>query len=352
MKYKHFILFSLIGILMSLTAVGLFVYKIDPYLQYHEPNDQLAYSLDGNSFAYINPGIVKNYSYDTIITGSSMSRSFLPTYIDQQLDCQTVKLSMAEARGKDFRDLLSFACRQDNLKRVIMGLDTFAFNVDKDFTSYEKPLYLYDDYLFNDMLYLANMKGLLESYETLKFTVDGGQTTSMDDYQNYAKVNTFSKEKVLEIYKKNAPITRDANFDQIKLNNTIIENLEKNLLPTIENNPEIEFIFYFPPYSIVRWGITENIEAEIYAMKLIAEQLLPYENVSIYFSQGNTEVITNLDYYMDTIHFNSEVANLIIDDIVNNQRKLTISNYQFVIDEFYYFVDSYDYDALISNQDQ
>lgn len=349
MKCKTFILSSIAGIFLLLFSACIIVHKVDPYLQYHAPNDTIAYSLDTNSFASINAGIVKNYSYDTIITGSSMSRSFLPSYIDKQFQCSTVKLSMAEARGKDFHDLLPFVTQNKNLKRIIMGLDTFAFTVDKDFSSYDKPLYLYDHFLLNDMLYLANMDGLVKSYDALKFTASGGKTTSMDEYQNYAFLNTFSKEKVLEIYKNNIPVTK-TEFDEQQQTAVITENLSKNLLPVIKKNPQIDFLFYFPPYSIVKWGLLSNIESELHAMQIIMELLLPYDNVSIYFPQGDTEIITDLDQYMDTIHFNSDVANRIIDEMQVDENKLTTADYLQRLDAFRQFVTNYDYDSLLDTE--
>lgn len=347
MKYKNFVLVSMLGIAVILFGVGVIVYNVDPYLQYHSSDRNVQCKLETNDFGAINPGISKNYEYDTIITGSSMSRAFLPSYIDEQFSCRTVKLSMAEARGKDYRDLFSVLNKNKKLKRVIMGIDTFAFTVDKDFTSYEKPLYLYDKYLINDMLYLVNMNGLVKSYESLKFTKSGGKTTSMDDYQNYAVDNTFEREKVIEIYKNSLPVQHTEEYDVAEQTKTIKDNLEKNIMPMIKNNPQIDFLFYIPPYSIVRWGITKNTKAEINAMQTIIEMMLPYENVSMYFCQGDTSVIVDLDNYMDTIHFSSEVANQIVDDMTYEKNKLTSDNYLEKLEMFQKFIEEYDYDLLI-----
>lgn len=181
MKHTTFIKLILSGIALLLFLVSAIVYVIDPYRQYMTFDLPIAYELEMNSFAYCNPGIAKNYEYDTVITGSSMSRSFRPSYVDEVFDCKTVKLSMAEARGKDFADLFLVLENKKGLKRIIMGLDTFAYTVEKDYSSYEKPMFLYDDNLLNDALYLTNMDGLEQCAKTLLFTMNGGETTSMDD---------------------------------------------------------------------------------------------------------------------------------------------------------------------------
>ena len=167
MKSKSYIVSCVCGILLVLVIVAVAVGAVDPYFQYHAPRKEMAYNMKMDTFSYYNAGIAKNFSYDTVVTGSSMSRAMLPSYIDGKFNCQTVKLSMAEARGKDYKILFSVLEDNSNLKRIIMGLDTFAFNVDKDYSSYEKPMHLYDNNPFNDVLYLVNMDGLLESYEVL-----------------------------------------------------------------------------------------------------------------------------------------------------------------------------------------
>lgn len=344
MKSSKFLVITIVSTILILVFAGVIVYSVDPYQQYHEQESAFEYHMAMNDFAAYNPGIAKNYEYDTMITGSSMSRSFLPSYINEQFTCKTVKLSMAEARGKDYRDLFSVVKYNKNLKRVIMGLDTFAFTVDKDFSSYQKPMYLYDRCILNDMLYLVNMDGLVKSYRTMEYTRSGGKTTTMDDYQNYALSNTFEREKVIDIYKKYKINEHTTEFDAETQTKIIQDNLDKNLKPFIEENPDIEFLFYFPPYSIVRWGITENQKEDIHAMQVIIENLISYDNVSIYFCQGNQEMITDLDKYMDTIHFNSEVANEIIDDMKNGNYKLTESNYMTELEEFYVYINGFNYD--------
>lgn len=347
MKIKSYIISSICGIICMLSLVGIFVFYVDPYLQYHVPNENMAYNMEMNSFSYYNPGIAKNYNYDTIVTGSSMSRAMMPSYIDEVFGGQTVKLSMAEARGKDFSILFSVVEQNPNLKRIIMGLDTFAFMVDKDYSSYEKPMYLYDNNPLNDGLYLMNMDGVLESKKVLDYTANGGTTTSMDDYQNYVSINTFSRENVIQWCANVFPAEQSSLTNREELKQRIVENLEQNLIPTIEKNKEVEFLFYFPPYSIVRWGNTSNIAEEMESMKTIVERLIRYENVSLYFYQGEQDVITDLDHYMDTIHFDSIVANKIVDYIADDDNKLTVDNYANVLDEFEAFLKNYDYVMLM-----
>jgi len=82
------------------------------------------------------------------------------------------------------------------------------------------------------------------------------------------------------------------------------------------------------------------------SMKIIVERLIRYENVSLYFYQGEQDVITDLEHYMDTIHFDSVVANQIVDYIAEDDNKLTVDNYENVLDEFEGFIKHYNYNLL------
>ena len=351
MKFKTYILSSIIGVIFSLFCVGGIVYYVDPYFQYHPPKEQLAYDMPTNDFMYYNSGIAKSYSYDTIITGSSMSRSFLPSYVDEKFNCQSVKLSMAEATGKDFSVLLPVVARHEGTKRIIIGLDDFAFNTPKDYSAYDKPMYLYDLNKFNDVKYLANFSGLQESYRVLLNTKNGLRTTSMDDYQNYTLVNDFSAEQVKKIYIDGidkVEHTEPTPFHELE--KTVTTNLNANLIPIIEENPDIEFVCYFPPYSIVSWGMLPNIENRLNVTQIIIESLMDYENVSLYFFSQETEHIVDLDHYMDTIHYDSEIANEVVDFISDENNKLTKENYIDTLNYFRTFLYGYDYDSLLEQE--
>lgn len=88
---------------------------------------------------------------------------------------------------------------------------------------------------------------------------------------------------------------------------------------------------------------------EIASIQIMIEELITYSNVSIYFFQGNTDVITDLDHYMDTIHFDNNVANQIIDYIAVSENKLTTANYKQTLQTFSDYVKNFDYDSLLVN---
>ena len=53
----------------------------DPYFHYHGKISGLKYRIYNER--YINPGILKHFEYDAIITGTSMNQNFKTSTMDQ-----------------------------------------------------------------------------------------------------------------------------------------------------------------------------------------------------------------------------------------------------------------------------
>ena len=78
-------------------------------------------------------------------------------------------------------------------------------------------------------------------------------------------------------------------------------NLDVNILPFVKNNPDTDFYFFFPPYSILYWHnvMQENmLEATLLQYQYVTERLLEYDNVHLFYFQ-NMEEVTDLNNYAD-----------------------------------------------------
>lgn len=67
--------------------------------------------------------------------------------------------------------------------------------------------------------------------------------------------------------------------------------------------------------------------------------LLAYDNVTIYCFQDAPEIVTNLDNYMDSIHFSPAINKWMLDQMVQGNDRLTIDNYEEKLDEMQDFSD-------------
>ena len=78
--------------------------------------------------------------------------------------------------------------------------------------------------------------------------------------------------------------------------------MQENLCPYIERNPDTTFYIFFPPYSILYWNdvMQENhLEATMREYAHIADTLLTYDNVRVFYFPNREEIVTDLNNYAD-----------------------------------------------------
>ena len=75
-------------------------------------------------------------------------------------------------------------------------------------------------------------------------------------------------------------------------------------MPFVEEHPETEFYFFFPPYSILYWHNVmqdNSLNATMAQYRYVADRLLQYDNVHLFYFQ-NMEEVTDLNNYADYSH--------------------------------------------------
>jgi len=330
---------------------------LDPYFHYHKPLQGYGYLLELSKERYINDGIIKNYDYDTMITGSSMTECFSTTFCDEELGTNSIKAPLSGGSYKEVNRQVEAAVKaNDDLKIVIRGLDGIRYFDDKDACDYDVnslPNYLYDYIPFNDVEYLLNKRILVNDvWDVVGMTRTGKQSTTMDEYANWNAYYQFGKEGVSQYYARDTVIPVDEQgsiseeeYERIK------ENVYYNIEQVIRDNPDIEFYYFFTPYSIYYWDYMKllgELDRQVEAERYIASLLVQYDNLHLYSFYGKTEFVENLDNYKDTHHYGSAGSNQIIKWIKDGEGEITEEN----LDEYYDWIKeyytNYDYDALFN----
>ena len=101
MSYKKYTKCTLIFFLVAMIIIGGFVYVIDPYFHYHKPFFSY-FKLDNQR--YQNDGIAKNFDYDAIITGTSMTENFKTSEFDELFNVKSVKMSFSGGSFKEINE--------------------------------------------------------------------------------------------------------------------------------------------------------------------------------------------------------------------------------------------------------
>ena len=347
---KRCICILMIICILLLTAGGATA-VIDPFFHYHGPLPFLQYPI--NNQRYQNYGIVKHFSYDAILTGTSMTENFKASEFDELFGVHSVKTPINGSSFKEINDLLLTAVDVNpDLRLVIRGLDGWNLFDHKDHmrTDATYPTYLYDDDLFNDVSYLLN-KEILCSYtlEVLKHTIKGNATTGFDEYSWWDTSRT-GMEQVKSNYSRSEEKSANKPITPEEIQN-IRDTLEQNVIAIARDNPDIQFYYFFTPYSILYMDYIDRygtLQREMEGYLLATEMLLEYENIHLFTFFDDYALITDLDNYTDIAHYAAHVNAQLLQCMHSGEYQLTRENYRSRWQEIADYYLTYDYDALYS----
>lgn len=335
-----------------LIIVGGMVVIIDPFFHYHAPMKGLSYSLGKE--AYSNDGISKNFEYNAMITGTSMTKAFKIEEAEQLFGKKFVRTTFLGEGFKRINDNLESAIEANpELELVIRSVDAEWFISGEDWLGYEEyPEYLYDDSIWNDTNYIYNKEILVgdlipEIVRTLR-----KEPADQFDNDGVGEEKDGGKEKVLKKYIRPEKEDRIVEESETKEYFYILENnLEKNIISVMKNNPDVTFYLFFPPYSICWWDSlnqrgVDTLKRRIALEEYTIEKILECDNAILFSFNNNYELTCNLNNYIDSIHYIDKVNSGILNWMKKGKYRLTKENYQTYIEEITQFYSNYDYESL------
>lgn len=341
----------------------MFVVITDPFYHYHAPWFGLPVVME--EAVYQTPGAARNLEYSDVILGSSMTENFHASWFDEEMGWDTIKLSYSGARSDDLKAILELIfAREEPPKHVFMDINEYQLTV-PSWTAYvERPKYLYDGSVWNDYPYLINRDVLARGYERV---LDGiqGRKDNLDTAYVWEDESYFGREVVLAKEEKlrNELLQQFENAEATDAENSgetlppgsaerkeerltaCRENLD-NLLPFIEQNPDTEFLIFFPPYSMLYWEqkiLQRDLEGILEVYYDAVKEFLQYENVKVYYFQDEKDIITELDHYRDATHFRPEYNRYIFETVRDGGNNVTLEETEERMRNLYYFVRGYDY---------
>ncbi len=347
-KSTSFLIFIII-LIVPITFIFIFVFIIDPFFHFHKPLPGLSYSLYDDR--YQNDGILKHFDYDVILSGSSETQNIRTSEIDTLFGVHSVKASYAGGSFYEINNLINTGIEYNaNIKAVIRSFDPSMLIQDKDDYFDGNPDYLYDRNPFNDYKYVFNKEVIIRASYSLFQTLRGTPPTSFDEYTSFYNLYSFGKESVLSSYER-VPLSDDvyplSDADRI----TIYDNINQNIVSLALAHPEIDFYYFIPPYSVCVWDAAKRlgqldqcIDSIIYAYELVMD----CPNIKVFSFDDLTDIATNLDLYMDTLHYNEDVCSFILKSMSENNYLLTKDNYLKRYEYVRNFYSNYDYDSIFS----
>ncbi len=322
--------------MILLGLVAGFNFLIDPLQFYrkaafYQPN----FSIEQR---YQNPGLARNYSYDTIIIGSSMTENFVPTYVDKKLEVKSLKLSMSGASAREENLIIQTALQTGQVKNILWGLDYGSLKGAADRVRNEDvpfPYYFYDRYSYNDLPYLLSITTLKSSTIALRnhYQQHPPANADLESLNNWNSWSTFSRDGLMKMWQdeQNNKATGVKLYDKMDSSLAAMQaSFDHNILPLIRQNPGVNFVIYYPPYSILRYRSIFDEDPQLFYSEMqikryICTQLSNYSNVSIYDFQSDKSLNTHLNKYKDYSHHSQEFNEYIIDSIAKKDKRYLVT---------------------------
>ena len=338
---------------LSVLLIAFLVYDTDPYLHFHAPQtDRYFYRLENERGQ--NDGIARQYDYDAVIVGTSMTRNFRVSEANKLFDANFIKIPYsASGYAELYRAMERVFHYNPDVKIVIRALDT-NMNQRVEDREGSQP-YLYDDDPWNDVSYLLNRNVVFRWVlpmlrQTKEATFEPG-ITDLDDYSTFSHpaglnavasygIHPLPAGEPVHLSEEGTEITR--------------ENILQHVASLAAEHPDTEFYYYFPPYSILM--MQERVENgsiyEQYEMELLtAELLLPYENIHLSTFGGRTDIVNDVNNYSDSFHYERWINRLILKWLQSGDYELTLDDYQERLQaELDYFL-NFDYGSLSGQLD-
>ena len=305
-------------------GAALLVYAVDPFYHYRSPSfyDKVYYEVYATA-----PGLMRDEDFDTIMLGTSMVRNFYISDIDNAFHCKSIKFAASGGTMEDLKKMLDVAIAEKNgrLKRVILSLDIYPLN--KTEAHYKDFDYLYRKGHSEDYRYLFSRKSFERMYYLLKRKWRPKRRRAHQTDRNRMFATDYEgKPHGLQEIMKDAIHNKEKNHRLTSYNEEAYKrNLKTELLPMIDDNPQLEFIVFMPPYHIYTYCQSEEFNEADTLIKQKSEtmkELLKHKNVQLFDFQSNASYMCNHDFFSDVQHFNNNAAKLLIEDILAGRGRI------------------------------
>lgn len=333
---------------LILVIMVLVVWIVDPLFHYHKPFSFLSYRLYYER--YINDGILRNFDYDTVITGTSMAQNFKTSEAEALFGGTCVKTTFSGAGFEELSNNLERALRRnDDLHTVIWTLDYGGLIRDADWGQYDGyPTYLYDDNPFNDVSYVFNKSIWYQNVlANLFMTLTGAPSTTMDEYSAWTK--DTGHVYIMRSYKRLAVREEMAAGLDDKEKEMVAENVRKNFVDLINKYPDTTFYIFYTPYSIYYWDSLKQegrMQKQFDAELIATELLLECPNARLYNFNDKHEIINDAHNYRDKEHYSAEINSKILQWMAEDDGLVTKENYKDRLAEEKEYYLNYDYDPI------
>lgn len=315
-----------IGLIVFLLIISAITYIIDPYFQYRVRDNE--YFINGR---FVSGGLLKNYEYDTLILGSSMTQNFNMNSFRQRLGAKPLHIGLGGMKSSEMIELVNLAESVGKSNKYYLCMDLYN-------TTSEEKSELYTYLLKNDPI--SKLRYSLSYEAWMRFIpIDLGigiakklgislpqkltRTMSIDELENWNDDYEFGKDIVLNNFK-------NSSFAVSKVDNTDLLNKMKSHIDIFLEKLQLknkEVNFFFPPYSALYWLNAQNegyLESYLGAKRYFVEKATE-NGYNVYDFQG-ADLTLNLENYKDTTHYNQDINDWMVNCFAKMEYKVNTNS--------------------------
>lgn len=316
-------------ILAMLIIFSAVTYIIDPFMQYRVRDN--TYMLNDR---FVSAGLIKNYDYDTLMLGSSMTQNFDMEQFRKTLNVKPLHVGIGAMTLHEMNELIDLADEIGRAQKYYICVDLYQY-VEND-TSSKNPPYL----LKSDPLSRLRYSLSYESWFRY-MAVDAGMVAmkklNMNVPASFARkssIDMLGSWDADAVYGKDITINNFLNgafaISEVEVTDDLEENMKNNmdvLLEKMAEKPE-ETVFFFPPYSSLYWCDTQTkglFEIYMNAKEYFVTSASEY-GFKVYDFQGE-DFTKDLDNYKDITHYSAKINDWITDKFATEENLVTTENY-------------------------
>ncbi len=314
------------GLLALAVLIAGTVFIADPYCHYRPRSAGKV-----NDAFRCNVGIARNAVYDTVFIGNAGFDGFKKEWISSITGSSCVCLPFENADIDDYDVLLSAVLKDETVKRVFIMLDNSVVTYRPD--GCDIPRYLSKPNIFTEPLYLLNIRPIVSYIK--------GSRAKNDE-------KPYSAEDVLKSYKR--PEKNEIMLDEDSCKE-ITDSAVETLYSHIVNNPDTEFIFFIPPYSILYWDkqvMDGTANAILTSTENACLSLLLCDNVKVYYFQNVESIIKNLNNYKGIARYSEDVCRYMLESYAQQKREMSGVNADENFASMWEIVYTFDYDSFLA----
>ncbi|MDE6588734.1 MAG: hypothetical protein K2K53_00005, partial [Oscillospiraceae bacterium] len=280
MNGKRFFLGVVAGAAICFGVLAGLLWAADPFFVLHGLGE--GDTARFHNQRYQMAGLIRHQEYSAVVMGTSLAANYRASWFTQALGEETLKITFPDGWVSEFDTALRLAFRtHPQLDKVYFCLDPNILVRSDNGRTVELPQYLYNLNPLDDVEYLLNADTCQEALRGWLHR-DTQEMVPLDDAYLWDTQYTFSKAWAIAGYPR-PEIAADALPSNAYLE-AADENLER-ILGWAEEHPDVEFVIWYPPYSMLYWDkVTRDgaRDAILTAAEYAAGRLLERGNVDFH----------------------------------------------------------------------